>query len=130
MQLQTLISSSECARRQKPPTITGFTAPLTQHLPLCTSILTSCHDFTDILTEIGLSFQDIEWLSRATMLRTVMQVMLYWDSQTHVPAFDSSLLQTSRGSCLLNVAVMHKEGGKDAVCTCSTLCISCYGPLN
>lgn len=78
LQLQSLVSSSDCTARHKSPTDAEFSALLhTQHLPLYTSVLRLCHDmkeFKDVLTEIGLSYQDIEWWSRAIMLRTVMQV--------------------------------------------------------
>lgn len=77
-QLQSLISSSDCPARHKSPTDPEFSTLLhTQHLPLYTSVLRLCHNmkgFKDRLTEIGLSYQDIEWWSRAIMLRTVMQV--------------------------------------------------------
>lgn len=109
-QLQTLISSSDRPACQKPPTEADFKALLhTQHLPLYTSVLVTCHDmkdFQDLLTEIGLSYEDIEWWSRAKMLRSVMQVCHLGCIETpkhFVLAVDLSLLQTSRYSCLQNV---------------------------
>lgn len=75
--IQTLVSSVTWCDRQKLPTHTNFKQLLTQHLQLCSCLLKALHDIPSIrytAEEIGLSYQDIEWFSRATMLRAVMLV--------------------------------------------------------
>ncbi len=49
------------------------------HFPLYTTFLVAMHgvtDFTSLAHRLGLRFQDIEWFSRAAMLKVILQVCL------------------------------------------------------
>ncbi|KAL3135334.1 hypothetical protein ABBQ32_007526 [Trebouxia sp. C0010 RCD-2024] len=73
--LQTLVRSFTNCRCQDQPTHTNFMELLPHHLYLCTQLVRVLHEIPSMrhtAEDIGLSYQDIEWFSRATMLRTVM----------------------------------------------------------
>lgn len=122
--LQKLVCSFTSCRCQEPPTHTNFLKLLPHHLDLCAHLMRALHEIPSMrhtAEEIGLSYQDIEWFSRATMLRSVMLVhhlFCEWVNSvqdwTGLRSVDLTVLQaakTSAETCTVwdNKQILHNR---------------------